>query len=123
MYRHYAQCEKIDLVVIRYDESVSVLYGRCLHRGALLSGGKVEGDNFICGLHHWDYRIDTEEIQAYQNQNPPPFNEKEYLGKFTDTHPEATEPYTQYIQHLAKNGLPQLGKHGATEAMGVDRDL
>lgn len=146
----YAQCEKIDLVVIRYGESVSVLYGRCLHRGALLSDGKVEGDNLICGLHNWDYRIDTgvseyknsevlykfksevingevmidaEEIQAYQNQNPPAFNEKEYLGKFADTHPEATEPYTQYIQHLAKNGLTQLGKHGASEAMGVDRGL
>ena len=29
----------LDLVVVRFDESVSVLYGRCLHRGALLSDG------------------------------------------------------------------------------------
>lgn len=27
----------LDLVVIRYGQEVSVLYGRCLHRGALLS--------------------------------------------------------------------------------------
>ena len=62
----YAQVSKIDLVVIRYEDNVSVLYGRCLHRGALLSDGFVEGDNLICGLHHWDYRIDTG-ISAYNN--------------------------------------------------------
>jgi hypothetical protein len=30
---------ELDLVVIKYDEQVSVLYGRCLHRGALMSDG------------------------------------------------------------------------------------
>ena len=32
----YALVENIDLVVIRYDDQVSVMYGRCHHRGALL---------------------------------------------------------------------------------------
>ena len=50
----YAQVEKIDLVIIRYEDNVSVLFGRCLHRGALLSDGSVVGDNLICGLHNWD---------------------------------------------------------------------
>ena len=40
-----AFAENTDLVVIRFDEKTSVLYGRCLHRGALLSDGYVEGDN------------------------------------------------------------------------------
>ncbi len=31
----YALAGEVDLVVIRYDDLVSVLYGRCLHRGAL----------------------------------------------------------------------------------------
>ncbi len=145
----YAQVDKIDLVIIRYEENVSVMYGRCLHRGALLSDGFIDGDNLICGLHNWDYRIDSgiseynnseilykfeeaihqgsvyvdrDEVLAYKKQYPPAFNENQYLGKYADTHPEATEPYTLYIKHLAQNGLTQYGHHGATEAMGVDRN-
>ena len=49
----------VDLVIVRYEENVSVLYGRCLHRGALLEDGHVDGDNLICGVHNWDFRIDT----------------------------------------------------------------
>jgi glutamate synthase domain-containing protein 2 len=145
----HAQVSKTDLVVIRYEDKVSVLYGRCLHRGALLGDGFVEGDNLICGLHNWDYRIDTgvsaynnsevlhkfkeylvdgkvyinrQEVLNYEVDSPSPFNEDEYLGKYTDTHPEATEPYTNYIKGLAQDGLSKLGHHGATEAMGVDRN-
>ena len=62
----------VDLVVVRHPESsadphgVSVLYGRCHHRGALLADGFVDGDNLICGVHHWDYRYDTG-ISEYNN--------------------------------------------------------
>ena len=145
----HARVSKTDLVVIRYEENVSVLYGRCLHRGALLGDGFVEGDNLICGLHHWDYRIDTgvseynnsetlhkfntyvvdgalyldkQEVLAFEIKNPPPFKEEEYLGKYADTHPESTEPYTRYIKNLAQHGLSEVGHHGFTEAMGVARD-
>ena len=45
-----------DLVVIKFGKDVSVLYGRCLHRGALLADGFIRGNNLICGLHNWDYR-------------------------------------------------------------------
>ena len=62
----YALVANVDLVVIRHGERVSVLYGRCLHRGALLADGFVDGDNLICGLHNWDYRIDTG-ISEYNN--------------------------------------------------------
>ncbi len=145
----HAQVSKTDLVLIRYEDKVSVLYGRCLHRGALLGDGFVEGDNLICGLHNWDYRIDTgvseynnsevlhkfkeyvvdgkvyidkKEVEQFEIDTPSPFNEDEYLGKYADTHPEATEPYTGYIKGLAQDGLSKLGHHGATEAMGVDRN-
>lgn len=57
---------KIDLVVVKYEEKVSVLYGRCLHRVALLSDGLVDGESIICGLHNWDYRIDTG-VNEYNN--------------------------------------------------------
>ena len=55
----YQQINGLDLVLVRYDENVSVLYGRCLHRGALMADGYIEGDNIICGVHGWDYRFDT----------------------------------------------------------------
>ena len=145
----HALVENTDLVVIRYGEKVSVLYGRCLHRGALLSDGHVDGHNLICGLHNWDYRIDTgvseynnseflhkfeaqingddvlidrQDVIDYEVTNPAPFNREAYLGVYDDTHPESTEPYTRYIQELARNGLKNWGYHGPTEAMGVDRN-
>ncbi len=145
----HAQVDNLDLVVIKYDNDVSVLYGRCLHRGALLSDGYIEGENLICGLHYWDYRYDTG-ISAYNNEErlykfksyindgevfvdsteinnylqkfPQPFDREAYLGDFADTNPADTEPYTSYIQSLAKNGLKEFGSHGPSEAMGVDRN-
>ncbi len=46
----------MELVVVRMGDDVSVLAGRCLHRGARLADGKVVGDDLICSLHGWDYR-------------------------------------------------------------------
>ena len=51
---------------VRFDDDVSVLYGRCLHRGALMSDGSVDGHNLICGVHGWDYRVDTG-VSEYNN--------------------------------------------------------
>ncbi|WP_080505839.1 Rieske (2Fe-2S) protein [Halomicrobium katesii] len=62
----HARVEGVDLVVVRYDGEVSVLYGRCLHRGVLLGDGHVEGDDIICGVHGWDYRVDSG-ISEYDN--------------------------------------------------------
>lgn len=145
----HAQVLNTDLVIIRYNDEVSVLYGRCLHRGALLSDGHIDGHNLICGLHNWDYRYDTgiseyqpddklhkfhhkvehgglyvdeEEVRQFEVDRPSPFKEDQYLGKYADTHPEDTEPYTNYIKELAQNGLKNYGHHGPTEAMGVDRN-
>ncbi len=66
--------------------------------------------------------MDEEEIDAFIEENPQPFNRDEYLGQYADTHPESTEPYTGYIQQLAKNGLKNYGHHGPSTAMGVDRN-
>lgn len=66
----YALIEGVDLVVTRFnqdgEDKASVLYGRCLHRGALMSDGHVEGQNLICGVHGWDYRIDSG-VSEYNN--------------------------------------------------------
>ena len=49
----YALAPSTDRVVVRSDDRVSVLYGRCLHRGALMADGRVDGDHLICGVHGW----------------------------------------------------------------------
>ncbi|MBK8903172.1 MAG: alpha-hydroxy-acid oxidizing protein [Anaerolineaceae bacterium] len=142
----YALVANVDLVVIRYDENVSVLYGRCLHRGALLADGSVRGVDLICGVHNWDYRydsgvsaynnaealpkfnawvdpaadavyVDEAEIAAWERQNPQPYQRDAYLGLYEDKHGTAVEPHNAYIRSLAKNGLS--GHHGAVSAMGV----
>ncbi|MBW2461895.1 MAG: Rieske 2Fe-2S domain-containing protein [Deltaproteobacteria bacterium] len=147
----YALVAGVDLVVLRYDEQVSVLYGRCLHRGALMSDGHVEGNNLICGVHGWDYRmhtgvseynnaealrkfrawvevgedavlVDEEEVRAFATEHPQPFDRDAYLGLYADTHPVAAEPHNGYIQSLARDGLSKVGHHGAISAMGVSRE-
>ena len=47
----YALVGEVDLVVIRWpdEEQVSVLYGRCLHRGALMANGRIEGPTSSAG--------------------------------------------------------------------------
>ena len=144
-----ALVENVDLVVVRYGDQVSVLYGRCLHRGALLQDGHIDGDNLICGVHGWDYRVDTgvseynnqevlekftavvddgsvyvdaAEVREFHVEHPQPFKRNEYLGQYADTHPENTEPYSTFIKDLAQNGLAKYGHHGPSEAMGVDRN-
>ncbi|MEO1568930.1 MAG: glutamate synthase-related protein, partial [Pseudomonadota bacterium] len=146
----YALVEKVDLVIVRYDDAVSVLYGRCLHRGALMADGHVdENDNLICGVHNWDYRIDTgvseyandevlhkftawvddgrvlvdaDEIAEWARANPQPFDRDAYLGLYQDpSHTPHEEPYNKLIQAYAKDGLSKVGHHGMVDAMGVPR--
>jgi len=146
----YALVSNVDLVVIRYDENLSVLYGRCLHRGALLADGYVDGDNLMCGLHGWDYRLDSgiseynntealtkfnswiendevcvdaDEIAAWEKDHPQPYQRDAYQGNFQDIHGDPVEPHVGEIRELAANGLSRTGHHGPVGAMGVPREL
>jgi glutamate synthase domain-containing protein 2 len=144
----HALVADVDLVIVRWDDRVTVLYGRCLHRGALLSDGRAEGPNLICGLHDWDYRLDTG-VSAYSNHevlqkftawidleadavcideaevatwaqtHPQPYDRSSYLGAYDDVHGVAEEPFNQSIRALARFGLSKTGHHGPTSAMGV----
>ena len=145
----YALIADVDLVIVRYDEQVTVLYGRCLHRGALMSDGHVEGDNLICGVHQWDYRLDTGvseydndealekfeawvdededavyvdeyEVRAWEQEHPQPYKRDEYLGLYADPEGTKAEPFNSYIRELAQHGLEGLGHHGNVSAMGID---
>ncbi len=141
----------VDLVVVRWPEDpsqVSVLYGRCLHRGALLADGELRGHNLICGLHDWDYCyktgvssyaneerlhrfgawqeegrvwVDAEEIDAWEREHPQPYDRAAYQGAFADPHGTPDEPFTHWIQEMAERGLEKAGHHGRVQAMGVPR--
>ena len=114
----YALVKNTDLVILRYDENVSVLYGRCHHRGALLADGHIDGQNLICGVHQWDYRYDTgiseynneeqlhkfttviengkvyideDEVKSFEKKAPFLVNRDEYLGAYEATHPAEEE--------------------------------
>ncbi len=145
----YALVGEVDLVVVVMDGDVAVFYGRCLHRGALMSDGFVRGNNLICGVHNWDYRldggvseyansealpkfsswveddkvlVDSDEIATWALGNPQPFQRKKYLGLYADTsHGTPEEPHNGLIQSYAANGLSQTGHHGAVASMGVSR--
>ncbi len=138
----------VDLVIVRFDNNHSVLYGRCLHRGALLSDGHIEGDNLVCGLHGWDYvfqtgvssydnserlarfsswvdgddlLVDLDEILGWEKEHPQPYNRSTYQGAYADPHGDVAEPHVGLIQQLANEGLEYVGHHGPVTSMGVPR--
>ena len=140
----------VDLVVIRYDDKVSVLYGRCAHRGALMADGYIDGENIICGLHGWDYRFDTgiseynnaeildkfqswieddqvwvdqDEILQWELKHPQPYVRDAYQGSYQDPVGTADEPHVKLIRKLASDGLSKTGHHGPMGAMGVSQQL
>ena len=143
-----AMAENVDLVIVRRGDEHSVLHGRCLHRGALLADGHIVGDDLICGLHGWDYRIrsgvsaynnaealakftsfveednllvDLDEVIAWKLHHPQPFSPDVYQGLYTDPHGTIEEPYVMRIHELAAHGLEKVGHHGFVAAMGVPR--
>ena len=138
----------VDLVIVRFDDAVTVLYGRCAHRGALMADGYVDGDNLICGVHGWDYRLDTgiseynnnetltkfnawvedgqvwvdeNEIENWAKKHPQPYNRNSYQGSYQDHTGTQDEPYVKFIRKLADEGLTKVGHHGPAAAMGVPR--
>ena len=148
-----ALVSNVDLVIVRWStdgraDEHSVLYGRCLHRGARLADGHVAGDNLLCGVHGWDYRmdsgvssynneeslhrfsswvdgddlmIDLDELLAWEHDNPQPYDRDAYQGAYADIHGGDEEPHVGLIQTLAASGLDRYGSHGPSVAMGVPR--
>lgn len=95
----------------------------------MISGDYVYGNNLICGVHDWDYGVDSGvseynnseilhkfstkiednnlfidvfEIDTYLANHPRPFNRGEYLSPYADTYLEDTEPYMRYIKEIAE---------------------
>ena len=146
-----AQIDGVDLVVVRWDDEHSVLSGRCRHRGALLADGRVDGPNLICGVHGWDYRLDTGVSSYDTSDRLRRFRSRvvegavlidraelaeyrrmegltgdgvidEYEHHYSNAHADtAEEPFVAGIHELALHGLDRVGHHGPVAAMGVER--
>ena len=111
-----------------------------------LADGHVDGANLICGVHGWDYRLDSgvssynndealqrftswvddgvlhvdlDEIEAWEHEHPQPYDRDAYLGEYADVHGAPEEPHVGLIQSLAAGSA---GAHGPVAAMGVPRD-
>jgi len=145
-----AQVAGVELVIVRYDDNHSVMYGRCAHRGALMADGHISGDDIICGVHGWDYGyrtgissynnterlhrfsswveddelfVDADEIAAWEIENPQgAYDDASYQGRYQDPHGTPDEPHVALIRKLATEGLSNMGHHGPVTAMGVARD-
>ncbi len=141
----------VDLVVVRWGDEHSVLSGRCRHRGALLADGRVEGANLVCGVHGWDYRMDTgvssydtaDRLRRFRStvDNGGVYVDRvelveyrkveglaltgpvdEYERHYLNAHSDtAEEPFVAGIHELALHGLDRVGHHGPVAAMGVER--
>jgi methylamine---glutamate N-methyltransferase subunit C len=138
----------VDLVVVRWPvgEEVSVLYGRCRHRGALMGDGVVSGERLTCPLHGSTYRyrtgknvhypgadlqrftawvedgavwVDEDEIARWEQANPQKYRREAYQGAYADFKGTDDEPHVKSIHALAEHGLDRVGHHGPMAAMGV----
>ena len=140
----------VELVIVRFDDNHSVMYGRCQHRGVLMADGHVSGEDIICGVHGWDYGcktgissynseerlhkfsswiedgqlfVDADEIAEWEVENPQAgYDETAYQGRYQDPHGIPEEPYVGLIRKLATEGLSKVGSHGPVTSMGVPRD-
>ncbi len=144
-----ALVSNVDLVIVRYDDQHSVLYGRCHHRGAMLADGRVSDGNLYCGVHGWDYcfrtgissydnderlhrftswvegdqvMVDEDEVLAWEAEHPQPYDRDAYQGAYQDPHGTPDEPFVGMIHRLAATGLDVVGHHGEVTSMGVPRD-
>lgn len=144
----HALVANVDLVVVRWpdQDEVSVLYGRCRHRGALMSDGAVNGERLTCRLHGSTYRyqtgknvhypgadlkrfkawieeeavwVDEDEIAEWESSNPQKYQRDSYQGNYADFKGTEDEPHVKTIQMLARDGLEKVGHHGPMAAMGV----
>lgn len=140
----------VDVVLIRRGDDVSALSGRCAHRGALMSDGRVEGGLVVCGVHGWRYEIDSgvspvnpaialatfpawvsdgsvyvdeSAIAEFARSNPQTYADDGYQGRWISESDTAEEPFVTQIHELAAHGLSRVGRHGPTAAMGVPREL
>ncbi len=130
-----ALVENVDLVIVRFGDAVSAFYGRCLHRGVMLSDG-LNGHNLICGVHNWGYRVDTgisayvndeklpkfnawieggdvlvdtDEIKQWKQENPQPYDRKGYLGQYADLMVPTKNPARLHHHALGRVIIRLLG--------------
>jgi glutamate synthase domain-containing protein 2 len=115
----------------------------------MLADGEVVGEDLVCGVHGYDFRLDTgvssydpretihrfravvdgenlaidaDDLAQFLTREPQQRDVDPYSRLYADSH-QATdeEPYVAEIHALARDGLSKTGKHGPVAAMGVPR--
>lgn len=144
-----AKVAGVDLVLILRGNDVSALYGRCAHRGALMSDGHIDGNDLVCTVHGWRYAADTgvspvnpsvaltkfpawvsddsvyvdeSTVTAFADANRQNYDDDGYQGTWIKPTDTAEEPFITAIHEFAAHGLSRVGNHGPTAAMGVPRN-
>ncbi len=135
-----------ELIIVKNGEDISVLYGRCLHRKALLKDWSIKWNDVICGVHNWDYNmstwisdynpseklqkfteiikdwtvfVDEEEIKIWEKTNPQIFDENSLSWYHSDWWATQEEPYVKLIQSLSKQDLLVKWWHWESVSMWV----
>jgi nitrite reductase/ring-hydroxylating ferredoxin subunit len=97
----FARAAGVDLVLVRLGDTAHVLHGRCSHRGALMSGGCLEGRDLVCKAHGWDFRVDTGESAQIEGERLARFDatvdlaadavivDEAQIAEWARTHPQA----------------------------------
>ncbi|MBX7453846.1 Rieske 2Fe-2S domain-containing protein [Mycolicibacterium sp. 3033] len=146
---HPVSVEGVDIALVRRGNDVSALSGRCLHRGVLLSDGRIEGDMVVCGLHGWRYDaatgvspvnpavalttfpvwvsdgvvyVDAAAVAAFGRKGAAIRGDDGYQGRWVTPADSPEEPFVTQIHEIAAHGLDRVGHHGPMAAMGVPRD-
>jgi hypothetical protein len=114
----HALVANVDLVVVRWDDQVSVLYGRCQHRGALMADGHVRGDDLVCGVHDWDYQFPDEIFGDLADAQPAMTHRDDQRAEIMDG---ADEQRAEYNPKHAGEPTPNDG-YGRPEHGGQAGD-
>jgi glutamate synthase domain-containing protein 2 len=80
-------------------------------------------NTFTSGVEDGSVWVDEDEIAAWAESHPQPYDRGEYQGTYQDPTGTHDEPFVKEIRELATHGLERLGHHGASGAMGVPRSM
>ncbi|MEM8981380.1 MAG: glutamate synthase-related protein [Pseudomonadota bacterium] len=127
----FALVGNVELVVVRFDDDIAVLSGRCLRNSSLLVDGRIDGRTLRSGDNGGAYRLDSgideydadvrlnkfsawldagdvvvdgEEFDRWSEANPQTYNRDRFVGIFTQPYGVDAESMLQRESGRAARG-------------------